>query len=141
MPDTPGTRKGSRKTRLTLTPVAAPRLDPVTQASAWYRDRARHITISVNADGPNGWHLSISGRDRYPSWDEIVDARYRLVPDEVTMALLLPPREEWVNAHEFCFHLHQVAGETPLDPVAELDRQMQSVDNVLRAARRHGFTP
>jgi hypothetical protein len=54
------------------------------------------------------WHLSISHPDRYPSWDEIADVRYALVPDDVTMALLLPPRGEYVNAHEYCFHLWQI---------------------------------
>lgn len=55
------------------------------------------------------WHLSISHKDRYPSWDEIREARYRLVPDAVTMAMLLPPRAEYVNLHDHCFHLHQIA--------------------------------
>lgn len=57
---------------------------------------------------PIGWHLSISHPDRYPSWDEIKKARYALVPDEVTMAMLLPPRNEYVNLHDNCFHLHQI---------------------------------
>jgi hypothetical protein len=54
------------------------------------------------------WHLSISHQNRYPSWDEISDARYELVPDWATMALLLPPRGEYVNAHVHCFHLWQI---------------------------------
>lgn len=54
------------------------------------------------------WHLSIAHPDRYPTWDEIADARYRLVPDDVTMAMLLPPSDEYVNEHPHCFHLWQV---------------------------------
>lgn len=54
------------------------------------------------------WHLSISHKDRYPTWDEIKEARYRLLPDEVTMAMLLPPRSEYVNVHDHCFHLHEI---------------------------------
>lgn len=54
------------------------------------------------------WHLSIAHPDRYPSWDEIADARYELVPDDVTMALLLPPPGEYVNEHPHCFHLWQI---------------------------------
>jgi hypothetical protein len=38
-----------------------------------------------------GWHMSISHKNRYPSWEEIKEARYRFIPDEVTMAMLLPP--------------------------------------------------
>lgn len=54
------------------------------------------------------WHLSISHLHRYPGWDEIADVRYELVPGEVTMALLLPPPGEYVNVHDFCFHLWQI---------------------------------
>lgn len=54
------------------------------------------------------WHLSIAHTDRYPSWDEVADVRYKLVPDDVTMAMLLPPSDEYVNAHEHCFHLWQI---------------------------------
>lgn len=54
------------------------------------------------------WHLSISHPMRYPKWDEITDARYTLVPDHVTMAMILPPRAEYVNIHKNCFHLHEI---------------------------------
>lgn len=53
-------------------------------------------------------HLSISHPTRYPTWDEIKAARYALIPDEATMAMLLPPRSEYVNLHPNCFHLHEV---------------------------------
>jgi hypothetical protein len=62
------------------------------------------------------WHLSISHRTnthppqpgRYPDWDEITDARYRFVPDGVVMAMLLPPRAEYVNVHESTFQLWEI---------------------------------
>lgn len=54
------------------------------------------------------WHMSISHPKRYPSWDEIADARYTLCPQDITMALLLPPPEEYVNAHPHVFHLWQI---------------------------------
>jgi hypothetical protein len=54
------------------------------------------------------WHLSIAHRHRYPTWDEIADVRYELIPADVTMALLLPPPGEYVNEHEHCFHLWQI---------------------------------
>lgn len=40
---------------------------------------------------PPGWHMSISHPYRYPTWEEIKAARYDLIPDDVTMAMLLPP--------------------------------------------------
>lgn len=59
----------------------------------------------------NIYHLSISHPFRYPKWDEIVDARYTLLPNNCTMAMFLPPREQYVNVHKNCFHLHQVPND------------------------------
>lgn len=63
--------------------------------------------------GRVGWHLSIShrtkdGPGRYPTWDEIVEARYRFMPGGINVAMMLPPREQYVNLHETCFHLWEV---------------------------------
>ena len=63
---------------------------------------------------PAGWHLSISfvdhrGREsRYPRWDEIADARYRLAPDDITMVMVLPPPDHYVAVHDTTFHLHEI---------------------------------
>lgn len=68
--------------------------------------------VSAGRDGLNGpWHLSISCPDRNPTWEEIKQARYDLVPHDVTMAMILPPTDEYVNVHNFCFHLHQIPNE------------------------------
>jgi hypothetical protein len=66
------------------------------------------ITRDVYHDNNVRWHLSISRSDRYPSWDEIKEARYALLPNEITMAIMLPPQEEYVNLHPNCFHLHEI---------------------------------
>jgi hypothetical protein len=63
---------------------------------------------------PHGWHLSISfashrgAHTRYPSFDEIADARYQLLPAEITVAMILPPPEEYVALHMTTFHLHEI---------------------------------
>ena len=77
---------------------------PIPGAQAY---RFGECLVIVSQDG-GYWHMSISHPSRYPTWDEIRDARYELVPDHVTMALLLPPREEYVNIHPNCFHLWEV---------------------------------
>jgi hypothetical protein len=59
------------------------------------------------------WHLSVSHRDRYPTWDEIAEARYRLLPGDIYAALVLPPKGEYVNLNENCFQLMEIA-----DPMA-----------------------
>jgi hypothetical protein len=90
---------------LPIPPAVAALLERGTRA---YRLGRCQILCSHQAVG---WHLSISRPDRLPSWEEIRDARYALIPDEATMACLLPPRAEYVNVHEFCMQLYEVPGE------------------------------
>lgn len=75
-------------------------------------DRLRCI---VSRNPGSGWHVSVSHTDRYPTWDEVADARYRFTPNRVTLAMLLPPREEFVNVHDTTLHLHEVPGDTPIE--------------------------
>ena len=58
-----------------------------------------HLSVFVTRDD-GMYHLSISHRTnddppkpgRYPTWDEIKEARYLFCPDEISMAMLLPPK-------------------------------------------------
>ena len=63
--------------------------------------------------GPQGWHVSIAHPNRYPTWDEIAEVRYRLIPDDVTVAMILPPSSTYVNNHPNCFHLWEIEGHQP----------------------------
>lgn len=60
---------------------------------------------------PIGWHLSISHHRRLPTWEEVREARYQFVPGDLTMAMILPPKEQYVNIHNFCFHLYEIEGD------------------------------
>lgn len=86
---------------------------PVPDTRAFTLGACR-VIVGQEPTGPGGalyWHLSISHAARYPTWDEIKEARYRWVPDNVTMAMILPPRSQYVNIHPNCFHLHEIEGE------------------------------
>lgn len=79
-------------------------------------------TLTVLRSKEAGWHLSISFKakeqweggppfaTRYPTWDEIYEARYEFLPDKLDMAMHLPPKEEYVNIHETTFHLWEAGG-------------------------------
>ena len=54
------------------------------------------------------WHLSISCKDNSPSYNEIKEARYKYLPNDVYMAQIFPPKEEFVNVHPYCHHLFQI---------------------------------
>lgn len=86
------------------------------QTRGWQKEvHDGHLSVFAGPE-PDGFHLSISHRrsdgtrlpGRYPTWDEIRDARYRFAPLDVTMAMLLPPQAEYVNIHETTFHLWEV---------------------------------
>lgn len=71
---------------------------------AWVLDECS-VLYSLDA---NRHHLSISHPKRYPTWDEIKEARYQFLPDDCYMALMFPPRKYWLNIHKNCFHLWEV---------------------------------
>lgn len=53
------------------------------------------------------WHLSIAHPRRYPTWDELGEARDRLLPEDGWFCMAHPPREFWANIHPNCLHLWQ----------------------------------
>lgn len=57
----------------------------------------------------DGHHLSIAHPNRYPTWEEIAKVRYEICPDDCFMALLLPSIHEYVNIHEYCMQVVEVA--------------------------------
>ena len=61
-----------------------------------------NIIVSIENDR---WHLSISTPTASPSYKEIKAARYKLIPDEVYMAQIFPPKADFVNLHPYCHHL------------------------------------
>lgn len=61
-----------------------------------------------------GWHLSISRQDRYPSWDEIAKARYELLPNDLIAVMVLPSAEDYINIHNYCFHLHELLDKSAI---------------------------
>lgn len=93
-----------------LTEIAS----PVSGCQAF--STSNHLAVICGREpcGPGGalrWHLSVSHPKRNPTWEEIRDLRYALIPNEVMMAMFLPPRSQYVNAHPYCFHLYEVEVE------------------------------
>ncbi len=56
-----------------------------------------------------GHHFSISHPSRNPTWEEQRDFRYNsgMIPEDVYMVMVMPPKGEYVNIHQFCFHWHE----------------------------------
>jgi len=83
-------------------PVAS----PVLGCHAYACDKTGCTVLVGIEDGK--WHMSIANPIRYPTWDEIKEARYMFVSGKVTMAMILPPNDQYVNVHPNCFHLHEI---------------------------------
>ncbi len=54
--------------------------------------------------GPERWHISVSHRDRVPTWEELVGAAHELRPG-VGFVVSIPPRSLWMNVHPHVLHL------------------------------------
>lgn len=66
--------------------------------------------IIVSIDGGK-WHLSISKKKASPSYKQIKAARYKFLPNDITVAQIFPPKEEFVNIDPHCHHLWEIQGE------------------------------
>lgn len=88
-------------------PIRLP--SPMPHADAYSFGECRVIVAQEpNALGRMHWHLSVSHPSRYPTWDELRDARYTFVPPHITMVMVLPPPSQYVNTHPNCMQLHEV---------------------------------
>ena len=82
-------------------------------------------------DGELLWHISISHRSslsgadggelftRAPTWDELKRAKYQFAPDDVAMAIMLPPRttDDYLDEHKTTLHLWEGEGGSKSGPV------------------------
>lgn len=62
----------------------------------------------IKQDGSMGYHLSISHANRLPTYEELKEARYKFLPDDLYMAQIFPPKKDFVNLHQFCLHLYEI---------------------------------
>lgn len=64
-------------------------------------------TIIITQDA-GLWHLSMSYQNRLPTYDELKKARYQYLPECKNVAQIFPPKNEFVNIHEYCLHLWEL---------------------------------
>ena len=65
-----------------------------------------------------GWdHVSVSFKDRTPSWDEMCRVKDMFFYPEETCIEYHPKRSEYVNQHQYCLHIWRPQEtEIPLPP-------------------------
>lgn len=73
-------------------------------------------------------HMSVSHRERIPTWEELGIARDALLPADMHFCIPHPPRRFWINYNRRVLHLHELRD-------AELIEQFEWEGE---EARRHG---
>lgn len=76
----------------------------------WFKSNTGIVAARSVDDTPHGPlnHVSVSRADRLPSWDEVKRVRDLLLPSYLDFMMVLPNCEDYVNIHEYCFHLWQI---------------------------------
>ena len=76
------------------------------------------VRITVIASNGAGWdHVSVSIRNRCPTWEEMEFVRGLFFRDDETVMQLSVPRSAHISLHPFCLHLWRPQdGEIPRPP-------------------------
>lgn len=53
-------------------------------------------------------HISLSYANKLPSYEEMKEARYQICPDVGYMAQIFPPKNEFVNLHEYTLQIWEL---------------------------------
>ena len=83
------------------------------------------IVDTLEIDGKEWRHLSVSRRSRTPSHEDMMLAAEAFLDRDHVVLSIYPRRSEWVNVHEHCLHLWQPIGFDPVpDPKLERARSV-----------------
>jgi hypothetical protein len=79
---------------------------PVPEAAAWmHRTRQISVIVGVEVHSLRYWaHLSVSHRDRIPTWEELCLCKEIFLGD-VKAIQVFPIKSEWVNVNDNVLHL------------------------------------
>lgn len=73
--------------------------------------------FAIASDGLGWEHVSVSRRDRCPTWDEMCQVKALFWDDVDCVIQIHPPASEYVNNHPNCLHLWRRIGEAmPMPP-------------------------
>ena len=74
-------------------------------------------TVFVIASDGMGWeHVSVSRKDRCPTWEEMCQVKGMFWDDEDVVMQFHVPAKDHVNNHPYCLHLWRPKGVNVLRP-------------------------
>lgn len=62
-------------------------------------------SIDVDDKGIEWEHVSVSLKNRCPTWDEMKFIKMKFWDDEDEVLQFFPKKSEYVNAHKYCLHM------------------------------------
>lgn len=74
----------------------------------------------IASDGMGWEHVSVSRKDRCPTWEEMCKVKELFWDEEDTVLQFHPPKSEYVNNHPFCLHMWRKIGENIETPFKHL---------------------
>lgn len=80
-----------------------------------FRYKGKNVFVNIEE---GKWHLSADAR-RTLGYYELKELRYQFLPNNLSVAQIFPPREEFVNVNENCFHLYEIAADGEIEAAAE----------------------
>lgn len=91
--------------------------DSIGNNGAFIIELKHQQRLRIIASDAIGWeHVSVSRKDRCPTWDEMCQVKDLFWDKTDTVVQFHPPESEYVNNHRFCLHLWRKVGhefETP----------------------------
>lgn len=73
-------------------------------ATGLYKFKGKMVFVNIEQ---GAWHLSASANHTL-GYYELKEIRYNFLPNRISAAQIFPPREEFINVHENCFHLYEI---------------------------------
>jgi hypothetical protein len=90
--------------------------DRIGNAGAFAIKLKHGQAVFVIASDGMGWeHVSVSRRDRCPTWDEMCQVKAMFWDADDCVVQFHPARSEYVNNHPYCLHMWRpVRAEMPI---------------------------
>lgn len=83
------------------------------ESNGFFNVKLRHgQSVTVIASDGAGWeHVSVSRKDRCPTWDEMCQVKDLFWDEGDCVIQYHPPKSEYVNNHPYCLHLWRPIGQ------------------------------
>lgn len=83
------------------------------------RDREKMMVII--SDGLGWEHVSVSRKDRTPTWEEMCFIKNLVFEEDETVIQYHPAKKDYINVHPYCLHLWKpLEANLPLPPTVLL---------------------